>query len=149
MKLKSYRELFEEIDSTNWGDDDDLFGRPSYSSTKSGHGKDEEEEEDIESEDMDNLLYLLRTLFKNSGVDAEIDNKGLDITIYAVLNKKEKISSILKVFDVVKKLKKDILPQYESEFELWETKSGEPMLTFVFEYEGDDGDPNYNSQSPF
>jgi hypothetical protein len=175
MKLKNYKELFEKkYDGPDDDDDfadDDLYGRPNYPSTRGSFEDDEDyarlkskysmlgglddddddddDVDDIQSEDMENLLYLLRTLFKNSGVSAEVESKGLDITVYAVLAKKEKMASILKVFDVAKKLKKDILPQYDSEFEMWETKAGEPMLTFIFSYEGSDGDPNYDGSAPF
>lgn len=183
MKLKNYRELFEEIDPKDWGeDDDDLYGRPHYSSKDDDYeelkrkfnettgedfddedpdfdvksnpvNKSKHEEDDVESdipdEDMKHLLYLLRTFFKNSGIDADIESKDLDIMIYIVLNKKEKMKNLLKVFDVVKKLKRDILPQYDSEFELWETKTDDPMLTFNFAYEGDDGDPNHDGKAPF
>lgn len=143
MKLKNYKELFEQYDGPE--DDDELFGRPSYNSKKDVN---DDEEEDTVSEDMEHLLYLLRQLFKSSGVDVIIESKGLDITIYSILNKRQKMSSILKVFNVVKKLKSDILPQYDSEFELWETKTGEPMLTFNFMYEGQDGDPNHDGNAP-
>lgn len=174
MKLKTYKELFEkkydgpEDDEEIYANlgDDDLYGRPNYTAAKDDDYErlrrkysmsgtldddddDDEDLDDVQSEDMENLLYLLRTLFKNSGVDADIDSKGLDIIVCVVLNKKEKISSILKVFDVAKKLKKDILPQYDSEFEMWETKTGEPMLTFNFNYEGADGDPNFDGSAPF
>jgi hypothetical protein len=170
MKLKNYKELFEQYDGPE--DDDDYYGRPSYGSNQGSNdpdwdrlkgkyllngqlGDDDDDDDDMDdddgvpSEDMENLLYLLRTLFKSSGVDIEIENKGLDITIYSILNKRQKMSSILKVLNVVKKLKTDILPQYESEFELWETKSGEPMFTFNFMYEGSDGDPDHDGSAPF
>ena len=140
MKLKNYKELFEQYDSPE--DDDDLYGRPSYSSKKIHSGYDPDEDDEIQGDDMEHLLYLLRSLFKNTGVDVEIEHKGLDIMIYAVLNKKEKMKTVLKIFDVAKKLKKDILAQYDSEFELWETKSGHPMLTFNFFYDDGDGDDN-------
>lgn len=162
MKLKNYKELFEQYDGPE--DDDDMFGRPYYGKadqdyeelkkkfrSQMGESFDDGEDDvdDTTSDEMENLLYLLRTLFKNGGVDAEFENKGLDIMVYVVLNKREKMSSVLKVFDLVKKLKKDILPQYDSEFELWETKGGEPMLTFNFMYEGSDGDPNFDGNKPF
>jgi uncharacterized protein YihD (DUF1040 family) len=139
MKLKKYKSYLknEAIDDVY----DELFGRPSYDS--------EEDDDEIPSDDMENLLYLLRKLFKNSGVSVDISNKGLDIMIYAILNNKEKMDSILKLFDVVKKLKRDILPQYDSEFELWETKSGHPMMTFNFLYEGEDDDANDDGNAPF
>ena len=165
MKLKNYKELFEEVDPKDWGeDDDDLYGRPHYGSKNDDYEElkkkfkeqmgesfddDDDNEDTSASDEMDNLLYLLRTLFKNGGVEAEFESKGLDKMVYVVLNKREKMSSILKVFDLVKKLKRDILPQYDSEFEMWETKSGLPMLTFNFEYEGSDGDPNHDGTKPF
>lgn len=129
MKLKNYRELFESES------DDQIYGRPNYSnkSIHSGYDPDEEESE-IPNEDMDHLVYLLRSLFRNSGIDASISYKNLDINIMVDLNKREKLSNILRVFDVVKKLKKDILLQYECEFELWEAKGGQPILTFNFSY---------------
>ena len=135
MKLKNYKELFEEIDPKDWGeDDDDLYGRPNYSRKSIHSGYDPDAEDDVQDDDMQHLLYLIRSLFKNGGVDADIDHEGLNISICVVLNRKEKMSNILRVFDVAKKLKKDILLQYESEFELWETKDDRPVLTFNFEY---------------
>jgi hypothetical protein len=47
---------------------------------------------------------------------------------------REKIESIISVFDTAKRLKRDILPQYDSEFEMWETKDGKPLLVFNFYY---------------
>lgn len=147
MKLKNYKQIFEEVDPKDWGedydfedDDDDLYGRPSYKSKSIHNGYDPDEDDELPADDMEHLLYLLRSFFKQSGIDAEIEHKKLDIMAYIVLNKREKMSTILKVFDVAKKLKKDILAQYDSEFELWETKSGYPMLTFNFYYDNGDGD---------
>ncbi len=147
MKLKNYKQILEEVDPKDWGedydfedDDDDLYGRPSYKSKSIHSGYDPDVDDDLPADDMEHLLYLLRSFFKQSGIDAEIEHKKLDIMAYVVLNKREKMSTILKVFDVAKKLKKDILAQYDSEFELWETKSGYPMLTFNFYYDNGDGD---------
>ena len=146
MKLKNYKQIIEEVDPKDWGedydfeDDDDLYGRPSYKSKSIHSGYDPDADDDLPADDMEHLLYLLRSFFKQSGIDAEIEHKKLDIMAYVVLNKREKMSTILKVFDVAKKLKKDILAQYDSEFELWETKSGYPMLTFNFYYDNGDGD---------
>ena len=135
MKLKNYKELFEEIDPQDWGEEDDyLYGRPNYSKKSIHSGYDPDEEDDIQSDDIQHLLYLIRSLFKNVGIEADVDSEGLNISICVILNKKEKMKSILSVFDVAKKLKKDILLQYESEFELWETKDDRPVLTFNFKY---------------
>jgi hypothetical protein len=138
MKLKNYKELFEKYEDTDYedesyyNDDDYLFGRPSHS--KKGT-EEEEEDEQIGDSDMDNLLYLLRTMFKNKGIkDVYVEHEELDITISVTMGHKEKIESIISVFDTAKRLKRDILPQYDSEFEMWETKDGKPLLVFNFYY---------------
>lgn len=152
MKLKKYK-VFEEVDPKDWGDDeyeegndDDLYGRPEYKRPDSLHNYSDNDymndnSEEIEDDDMNHLYYLLRTYLRQKGIDAQIDNKGLDITIYVILNKKEKMKSILNVFSSMKDMRSQILQQYDSEFELWETKTGDPMLTFIFELgDGDDDD---------
>lgn len=137
MKLKNYKELFEKYEDTDYedesyyNDDDYLFGRPSHSKK----GTEEEEDEQIGDSDMDNLLYLLRTMFRNKGIkDVYVEHEELDITISVTMGYREKIESIISVFDTAKRLKRDILPQYDSEFEMWETKDGKPLLTFNFYY---------------
>ena len=52
------------------------------------------------------------------------------------------MKNILKAFDVVYKLKKDILPQYDSEMELYESKQGYPILSFQFIHGKGDHDDN-------
>lgn len=90
-----------------------------------------------EEGDMKHLINLLTTMFKNSGIEAEVEYKDLDIMIYIVMNEKERLKDIINVFEVGAKLKKDILPQYISEVVMWETKSGDPMIALNFMY--DDG----------
>ena len=138
MKLKNYKELFEKYEDTDYedesyyNDDDYLFGRPSHSKK----GTEEDDDEQIGDSDMDNLLYLLRTMFRNKGIkDVYVEHEELDITISVTMGRKEKIESIISVFDTAKRLKRDILPQYDSEFEMWETKDGKPLLVFNFYYE--------------
>lgn len=104
--------------------------------------RDHELEDDVEGDDMDHLLYLLRTMFKNSGVEVQIDNRGLDIMIYALMDRKERLKDIINVLEVANKLKKDILPQYDSELEMWETRKGQPMMVFNFLYGEGLGDDN-------
>lgn len=103
--------------------------------------EDVEMDDDVDGNDMDHLVYLLRTMYKNSDIDVQIEYKGLDIMIYCVMSHKERLKDIITVFEVSNKLKKDILPQYDSEFEMWETKKGQPLLIFNFYYkEGLDDD---------
>ena len=103
----------------------------------------EDEFTDIEDADMNHLVYLLRSMFKNVGIEVDIDYKGLDIMIYCAMNRRERLKDIIAVFSVANKLKKDILPQYTSEFEIYETKRDIPMMVFNFYYE------EVGSSSPF
>jgi hypothetical protein len=125
-------------------DDNDYYNDPGYRKLHSSSFRDEEyEDDDVEQDDMQHLLYLLRTMFKNSGVDnVRIDNdRGLDILIYCTLERKERLKDVIRVFEVVNKLKKDILAQYDTEYDVWQNRKGQPMFVFSFEYnEGLDDD---------
>jgi hypothetical protein len=95
-------------------------------------------DEDIEDDDMEHLKYLLRGMFKNKGIEnVSITNDNLD----------------LNVFDLLNKLKMDILPQYDSEFDMWESQRGQ-TLEFGFYYDeglNDDTDEDYgeDDDAPF
>jgi hypothetical protein len=53
------------------------------------------------------------------------------------------MGNIIKIMDtVINKVKKQILPQYESEVELYETTKGQPVMEFNFYLLSD-------SESPF
>lgn len=96
--------------------------------------------EDYNSDDMENLLYLLRTYFKRSGVDAVVKNKGLDLSIEVHLNRNEKLETVVKIFGIAKKVRKDMLAQYDSELDMWSYKTGQTTIDFNFYYDGGDGD---------
>jgi len=148
MKITNLHTYLLKINETNWDDsrnytydDDDDFDKdvPKY--------QDEEEEEESYSEESsddeeDHLCYLIRSMFNNSGINAQVERDDLDLTVYVFLQQKERMKSILKTFDVVHKLKKDILPQYDSEMELYESKQGYPIFKFDFFYGYGDKDDN-------
>ena len=163
MKLSKYNKFFENSD---WDEDEEDFFNRWDSGDKSKRSSEEddwesynrwglgdyseddydEDEKDIEDDDLGNLLYLLRSMFRNSGIDeVYIENKKMDITISVQLRKRERLKDIIKVFEVANKLKRDILAQYDSEFEMWESKEGSPVLVFNFMY--DEG--LYDDESPF
>ena len=134
MKLKKFnifekREGFDDIYDPYEDYEDDNF----YSDDETYNP-----EEDESSDDMDHLCYLLRQMLYNIGMDlVNVESNGLDISISVQFNRKEQLKDIVKVFSVIKKIKKDILAQYEDSFEIWETKTGEPVITFDFNL--DDG----------
>jgi hypothetical protein len=133
MKLKKFNQLFEREGFDFDGYDDDYDD--DYSRDKEYKGEDENEYDD----DMSHLCYLLRSMFGNSNIDVSVDNSGLDLSITAKFDKKEHLGDIIKLFEVVKKIKKDILAQYSSYYQIWEDKMGYPIITFDFNLD-EDGD---------
>ena len=106
---------------------------------------------DDEDDDVENLNYLLRSMFRNSGIDNVIvETKKMDITVTVTLNRRERLKEVIKVFEVANKLKKDILAQYDSEVEMYDTwdkldKMSKPTIVFSFLY--DEG--LYDDEAPF
>jgi len=122
-----------------WSDDDDdddeYFNRygdegDDYDDYDT-YGSKDKEDSDVD-DDSEHLLYLLRTMFRNNGVDVDVTSKrGEDIVISCYMGENETLKSVIKVFEVANKLKRDILSQYDSEFEMWESKKG-AILNFGF-----------------
>lgn len=118
-------------DSTSYDDDDDS----SY-------------DEDYE---VENLNSMLRSMFRNSGIDNVIvETIKMDITITVTLNRRERLKEVIKVFEVANKLKKDTLAQYDSEVEMYDSwdkldKMSKPTIVFSFLY--DEG--LYDDKAPF
>lgn len=133
MKLKKFIQ-FEKYESPvdDHSDYDDDYG---------DYG-DYDEVVDDENSDIQNLMDLLRSFFENQGIEVKVENKGFDLNIYTFLNKIDKLKNIIKIFNIVKRVKKDILPQYDSEFELYESEDGSPVLYFSFYYDEGLGDDN-------
>jgi hypothetical protein len=136
MKLKKFNQLFERegFDDIYEPFDDDDYNDYRYDKEYKG------EDEDDSDDDMSHLCYLLRSMFNNSNVDVNVENSGLDLSITAQFARRESLSDIVKVFEIIKKIKKDVLAQYSSSYEMWETKSGSPMITFEFMLEDEDDD---------
>lgn len=139
MKLKKFNQLFEregfdDIDNFYYDydedDDDEYYSRYDKKS------KEKEDDYDYD-DDMSHLCYLLRSMFNNSNIDINVENNGLDLSITAQFDKRESLTDIIKVFEIIKKIKKDILCQYSASYEMWQTKSGLSMITFEFNLEDD------------
>jgi hypothetical protein len=144
IKYNTYLENIRKDDYSYLNDDLDMnrYDDDAHSNDYDGYDGDDSE---IDEDDMQHLLYLLRTMFKNAGIDnVEVHNKKLDITIMCKLRKKERLRDIIKVFEVANKLKKDILPQYDSEFDMWNQKDSS-VFSFTFTYDEGLDDDN----SPF
>ena len=134
MKLKKFNQLFEREGFDDIYEPFDYDDEDDYRYDKEYKGEDEDDSDD----DMSHLCYLLRSMFNNSNVDVNVENSGLDLSITAQFARRESLSDIVKVFEIVRKIKKDVLAQYSSSYEIWETKKGTPMITFEFMLEDDD-----------
>jgi hypothetical protein len=130
-------------DSTkDYGDYDDWYDDDKNSRRKSSNPKfndDDDDDvydiyEDDQDDDIEHLTYLLRQMFRNAGVsDVRVNAyKNDEILIEVYMGKKETLRNVIKVFEVANKLKRDILAQYDSEFEMWQSKDNRGILTFGF-----------------
>ena len=142
MKLKKFNQLFERegFDHIDGYDDDD-YEDEGYDKLNSDD-YDDSDDNGGGQDDIEHLEYLLREMFRNVGIDVTVTSDNGDIQIVAMLNQKERLRDVISIFSVANKLKKDILAQYDSEFDLWEDKKGLPMLTFNFYYGDGLGDDN-------
>lgn len=142
MKLKKFNQLFERegFDHIDGYDDDD-YEDEGYDKLNSDD-YDDSDDNGGGQDDIEHLEYLLREMFRNVGIDVTVTSDNGDIQIVAILNQKERLRDVISIFSVANKLKKDILAQYDSEFDLWEDKKGLPMLTFSFYYGDGLGDDN-------
>jgi hypothetical protein len=129
-------------DYDDWYDDESTRDNAKRSSSNPKFNDDDDDyeydyEDDDQDDDVDHLLYLLRQMFRNSGIeDVRVSAKGNeDIVIECYMRKKDSLRNVIKTFEVANKLKRDILAQYDSEFEMWESKSGGGILTFGFTLE--------------
>lgn len=166
MKIKKYLEhwrFFEDNDDDdfNYREDDDSWMNDKLDK-KSNKDLDDWEynydddstsyDDDIDDDDdVETLNALLRKMFRNSGIDNVIvETIKMDITITITLNRREELKQVIKIFEVANKLKKDILAQYDSEVEMYDSwdkldKMSKPTVVFSFLY--DEG--LYDDESPF
>ena len=132
MKLKKYNNYLNEDKY-----EDEYFDE--YGSQDDYEGQEDAQGDD----DMEHLLYLLRTFLKDSGItNVSLKNSDSSIKLEIVLKTKERLTDVIKTFAVLKKLSNDIMADYDAEFDIWETKQGDPLLIIDYyspEY-GDDED---------
>jgi len=137
-----YNYKYDDDSTKDYGDYDDWYDdestRDNAKRFSSNPKFDEDDDYDYDDEDDDNddinhLTYLLRQMFRNSGVDnVQITSKrNEDIVIEVYMNTKETLRNIIKVFEVANKLKRDILAQYDAEFDIWTSKKA-GILSFGF-----------------
>ena len=91
--------------------------------------------DDDDRDAMDHLASTIRNMISNLGIsEFYVNSEAFDLSVQFILNKTERFTKVMKIMGLLRKLQTDILIQYDSEVDLWETKEGEPMLTIDFYY---------------
>ncbi len=127
--MKSIKKYQDFKINEKWGDEDEYPNDDIYDEKEQG-----EEEVDFDGE-MDYLCQTIESLFDNSNINCNVTNQDLDLTVFVFPEKKETLKNLTKIFDIANKLRRDILPQYSSEFEIYKQKDGYTVITFQFTYE--------------
>lgn len=126
----------KEMDS-RW--DDSTYDSPE---DEYGHYNDNDDHY-TDEEGMSDLINLFNQLFDNSGIyNVNIEGTPKEINMYFSLNYREKLRDIVAIFEVLSKIKRDILPQFDNETDLWIDKKGNPLLSVTFQYSEDLDDNN-------
>ena len=141
MKVKKYDSYLRE-------------GRDDYEDEyydQYGYGDEEDyaqgQEEEDEDPDMEHLLYLLRTYLRDGGAkEVSVRNSSSSIKVEIVMKREENLSDVIKLFGTLRRLSDDIMADYDSEFDIWETKKGEPLL--IIDYYSPDEDDDEDG-APF
>lgn len=126
--MKSIKKYQDFKINEKWDDEDEYPNDDFYDK------EEQEEEVDFDGE-MDYLCQTIESLFDNSNINCNVTNQDLDLTVFVFPEKKETLKSLTKIFDIANKLRRDILPQYSSEFEIYKQKDGYTVITFQFTYE--------------
>jgi len=121
---KRFLENFNSFIKESWSGSDEDWDEEKYKPIESIEG------DDSESGELSELCYWIQRLFSAKNLDSKVESgDGYDMVAYLFLDKKEKISTLLKAFEVATKIKEEI-PQYDVEVELYENKKGLPILKF-------------------
>ena len=126
--MKSIKKYQDFKINEKWDDEDEYPNDDFYNK------EEQEEEVDFDGE-MDYLCQTIESLFDNSNINCNVTNQDLDLTVFVFPEKKETLKNLTKIFDIANKLRRDILPQYSSEFEIYKQKDGYTVITFQFTYE--------------
>ena len=100
---------------------------------------------DVPDDDIGELCFWLKKMYEANKLEVEVepDYSG-KISIFLLLKKKEKISTLLSIMEITEKIKKDFLNYHDVEVELYESKSGYPIFAIDFTTNGDDTSDNYD-----
>jgi hypothetical protein len=152
--IHKYKKFVERVDDESWEEQEQDWSNDHHpwdadkDETRSDNYNDEyDNNSDTTIDDgMEHILYLLRNTLRNKGIEEFfVENRKFDICISVVMLTKERLSNVRGVFDVLYHLKTDIIPQYDSEFDMYQTTKGETILEFNF-YLNEGLEDNYDDE---
>ena len=88
------------------------------------------------NDDMEHIASVLRQMIRAQKLEQFnlSYQENYDFLIEFVLKEKEPFAKMVKILDLMKKINKDILVNYECAIDLWKTKKNKPLLTVDFYY---------------
>lgn len=125
-----FNKFLDSYNKFNESWDDDLDGIDNYNPSDRDKSEDEGE--------MGELSYWVREMFRSNNLLAEVENENYDLSVYIFLEKVERMSKLLNIFEVVEKINNDLLSYYTAEVELYENKEGFPIFKFNFTWSRED-----------
>jgi hypothetical protein len=144
--IKNWKLFVEkyETDDSDWEmEDDDFIPFDQEPTEEDLDGILDDNDIDLE---IENLCSLIRKFLKNSNLDSMVEYKEGEIEIYVFLSKKESIKSMRETMESLKRLQKDILPEYESSVELFMEKESPILYAVLIPDEEEDGDEDENKK---
>jgi hypothetical protein len=153
-KIIKYSELSE--DHIHW-DDEEEYGISAgsqyayYSKEQKEKDKDKAIDTKVspdEQEILDDLTSLLQQMFVGAGFqNVSVTNEGHAVAVQIYFEIIEKLSHIKGVFEVVSKIRRDTLKDYDSELTIYETEDEdkEPFIEVLFFQRNHKPYPNYSA----
>lgn len=148
-RFRTFQDGFDEDDDYDYDyKDDDYLRKFDYDPEL----QDINDDDRITQEDEENNLEsMIRVFLSARSIKSYVEYKNGEVIIYVFLNKKEKISNLTRIFDVIlNHLSKDIFGIVDEdslsdiETELYETKEGDHIFSFRFDLESE----KYSSTEP-
>lgn len=160
MRLKKFKELdnegineefYRDFESDNPPQNgytfyDDIDGEGYYDrhgiyTFKNKRGRFEEEEDYFEDDydesyykEIDEICDLLYDMLKLQGFDSEIDYKETgDVSIIIDLSQRELLSVLIKLFEIIRRIKNEVFPDHRVTFEIIPLKNSKKnVIIFKF-----------------
>lgn len=86
-------------------------------------------------DELENLATILRQMARTQGfINFHVSIEEDHILIEVIMNNEETFQKLFRLIEFIRKIKKDYLPGFKCDMDLWETKKGKPIFTFEFYY---------------